>query len=94
MLDGLRKYATGWAAQLLMGLLVLSFAAWGVNDVFNGFRSNDIAMVGSTPITLSDYQRTYELAMTDLAQRLGQQLTPDQARQFGVPNQVLRQLVS
>jgi peptidyl-prolyl cis-trans isomerase D len=94
MLDGLRKYASGWLAQLLMGLLVLSFAVWGVNDVFNGFRSGDVAEVGSTPITVADFQRNYEATVRNLSQQIGQQLTPDLARQFGVQNDVLGQLVS
>ncbi len=94
MLNSLRKYATGWLAQLLMGLLVLSFAVWGVNDVFNGFHTNEVAMVGATPITVPDFQREYQLAVTDLSRRVGQALTPDQAQQVGVPKQVLSQLVS
>jgi peptidyl-prolyl cis-trans isomerase D len=94
MLDGLRKYASSWFAQLLLGLLVLSFAAWGVNDVFNGFRSGDVAVVGSTPISVADFQRTYQTTVRNLSQQIGQQLTPELARQFGVQNDVLGQLVS
>jgi peptidyl-prolyl cis-trans isomerase D len=94
MLNGLRYYATSWVAQLLMGLLVLSFAAWGVNDVFNGFRSGDVAMVGSTPISVAEFQRNYEGTVRNLSQQMGQQITPDLARQFGVQNDVLGQLVS
>ncbi|MEJ0012877.1 MAG: SurA N-terminal domain-containing protein [Bauldia sp.] len=94
MLDGLRKYATGWAAQLLMGLLVLSFAAWGVNDVFNGFHSNDVALVGNVPITTVDFQRAFTQSTQALSQQVGRALTPDEARQVGVQNQVISQLVS
>ena len=36
MLDALRRGATGWMAKLLFALLVLSFAIWGVADVFRG----------------------------------------------------------
>ncbi len=47
MLDALRKYASGWVAQLLMAILVLSFAVWGVSDIFNGFGANNVAQVGN-----------------------------------------------
>ena len=94
MLDTIRKYANSWVAQLLMGLLVLSFGAWGVNDVFQGFRSNDIAIVGSQAVTVADFQREYQAATNTLSQRMGTALTPDQARQFGLPDQVLSDLVS
>lgn len=94
MLSSLHKYATGWLAQLLMGLLVLSFAAWGVNDVFNGFGSNDVAMVGKTPVTVADFQRTFQDSVRQLSQQVGRALSPDEARQIGVQNQVMSQLVS
>ncbi len=94
MLDTIRKYANSWVAQLLMGLLVLSFGAWGVNDVFNGFHTNDVAEVGSQAITVTDFQREYQAASTTLSQRMGAAITPDQARQFGLPNEVLGSLVS
>ncbi|HVY18486.1 MAG TPA: SurA N-terminal domain-containing protein [Bauldia sp.] len=93
MLNSLRGYATGWVAQLLMGLLVLSFAAWGVNDVFNGFRSSDVAMVGSVAITAADFQRDFDAATRQLSQQVGRALTPDEARQVGVQNDVMSKLV-
>ena len=94
MLDSLRKYATSWIAQLLMGILVLSFAVWGINDVFNGFGSNDVATVGSSSITAADFQRDYDLAVQTLSRQLGQALTPEQARAAGVPSQILGRLIN
>ena len=94
MLDSLRKYANSWYAQLAMGILVLSFGAWGVNDVFQGFRTNDIAIVGSQAVTVADFQREYTAATNTLSQRMGSAITPDQAKQFGLPEEVLSSLVS
>ena len=34
MLDSLRRHATGWVAKILFGFLVLSFAIWGIGDIF------------------------------------------------------------
>jgi peptidyl-prolyl cis-trans isomerase D len=93
MLDTLRKYASGWVAQLLMAVLVLSFAVWGVSDIFSGFGANAIAQVGDAKVSLAEFQRRYDLALRTLSARLGQNISPQQAVQFGVPNQVLNQLV-
>ncbi len=93
MLDALRKYASGWVAQLLMAILVLSFAVWGVSDIFSGFGANAIAQVGNSEVTLAEFKRRYDLALQTLSARLGQTITPQQAIQFGVPNQILNQLV-
>ena len=94
MLDTLRKHATGWVAQLFIGLLVLSFAVWGVSDIFTGFRGDSVAQVGSTNITVVEFQREYDLALQNLSRQLGVPVTQQQAQQMGIPGQVLGRLVS
>jgi peptidyl-prolyl cis-trans isomerase D len=93
MLDMLRKGAGGWLAQLFIALLVVSFAVWGVSDIFNGFRSDTVATVGGTDITIQQFNREYELAKRRLSQQLRQPITEEQARLFGLPSQVLGRLV-
>ena len=94
MLDSLKKLASGWVAQLFIGLLVLSFAVWGVSDIFTGFRSDAVAQVGSTDITVVEFQREYDLALQNLSRQLGVPITQQQAQQMGIPGQVLGRLVS
>lgn len=94
MLDALRKGAGGWVAQLMIAALVIAFAVWGVSDVFTGFRGDTVATVGRTSITIPDFQRQYETAKRQFSQQIGQPITDDQARMFGIPQQVLNQLVS
>lgn len=94
MLDALRKGAGGWLAQLMIAALVIAFAIWGVSDVFTGFRSDTLATVGRTSITIADFQRQYDTAKRQFGQQIGQPITDDQARMFGIPQQVLGQLVS
>ncbi len=93
MLDMLRKGAGGWLAQLFIALLVVSFAVWGVSDIFNGFRSDTVATVGGTDITIQQFNREYELAKRRLSQQLHQPITEEQAKLFGLPSQVLGRLV-
>jgi peptidyl-prolyl cis-trans isomerase D len=33
MLNTMRKFATGWVVKVLLGLLIVSFAVWGIGDV-------------------------------------------------------------
>ena len=79
MLDALRKGASGWLAQLLIAILVISFAVWGVasRDVFSGFRGDVVATVGNTDIYKSDFQRQYDIAKRQLGQQFGQPLSDD-----------------
>lgn len=94
MLNTMRKYATGWVAQILLGLLVLSFAVWGIADVFTGVGNHSVARVGDTDISSVNFDRAYRRELQAMSQRVGQQITPDQAKMLGIPNQVLGRLVT
>ncbi len=94
MLDALRSRATGWVAQLFIALLVLSFAVWGVSDVFTGFRADTVASVGKTSISTTTFARQYDQALQSMTRQMGQAVTPEQAQLFGVPSQVLGRLVT
>ncbi|HDL16918.1 MAG TPA: hypothetical protein ENH27_03655, partial [Rhizobiales bacterium] len=37
MLEALRNATGGWIAKIFIGLLVMSFAVWGVADIFGGY---------------------------------------------------------
>ncbi|MCB1511633.1 MAG: SurA N-terminal domain-containing protein [Hyphomicrobiaceae bacterium] len=93
MLEVLRRNATGWVAKILIGLLVISFAVWGVADMITGRSSTTVAHVGDTPIQASEFQRIYQNQMTQFAARFGRRLTPQQAKAFGVEREVLDQLI-
>ncbi|HET7715184.1 MAG TPA: SurA N-terminal domain-containing protein [Bauldia sp.] len=94
MLDKLRKASAGWVAQLFIALLVVSFGVWGVSGFFTGFNSDVIATVGNTEVTVRQFARSYDLALRQLGQQLGQQITPEQAQMFGLPQQVLGRLIA
>jgi peptidyl-prolyl cis-trans isomerase D len=94
MLDALRKRATGWIAQLFIVLLVLSFAVWGVSDVFTGFGTDTVATVGKTEISTVEFARQYDQALQNLSRQTGRPITTEQAQLFGLPGQVLGRLIT
>lgn len=94
MLDKLRKASSGWVAQLLIALLVVSFAVWGVSGFFTGFNADIIATVGKTDVTVRQFARNYEATLRQLTQQFGRPITPEQAQMFGVPQQVLGRLIA
>lgn len=94
MLDTIKKYAGGWVAQLLIALLILSFAVWGISDIFGGFRSDVVAQVGSTDVTTAEFQRDYTLTIQEASRQFGTPVTDQMAMQLNIPSQVLGRLVS
>ena len=69
MLDKLRKASTTWVAQILIALLVVSFAVWGVSGFFTGFNQDVVARVGNTEITVQQFARQYDQQLRQLSQQ-------------------------
>lgn len=93
MLDALRRGSQGIVVKFLLAILVVSFAVWGVADVFTGFGRDSLAKVGSTKLTQDEYQRAYQNELNAISYRAGRRITADQARAFGLDRQVLNRLI-
>lgn len=94
MLDTLRKGAGSLPAKILLGLLTLSFIGWGVGSRLGASHSDTLATVGGTKVSVGDFQLAYQRQSQEFSRRLGQPLTPDIARAFGLPQQVLGSLMA
>lgn len=94
MLDALRKSAGGTVAKIFIALLVMSFAVWGIADVFRDFGQNSLAKVGTAEITAVDFQRAYNREVQNLSRQIGQPLSSSQAAAFGIPGQVLGRAIA
>lgn len=94
MLETLRKGAGGWVAKVLMGVLVVSFAVWGIADIFRGYSSDEVAKIGKEKITLQQFEREFDAQTKQFSQRLGQPLTREQAKQYGLVSASLTRLIA
>ena len=98
MLRGIHKASSNWLGKailtVIMGLLVVSFAVWGIGDIFRGFGRNAVAKVGDTEISIEQFRQYYTDGLQRLGRQLGRPITPDQARGLGLDRQLLSQLVA
>lgn len=95
MFDILRRAAQTWVAKLLMLLLVASFGIWGVShSLLTGSNSTTVVTVGDQHVDVNEFRLAYQRQVANLSQQFGMRLTPEQARAFGVEQQVLAQLVA
>ena len=79
---------------MLFGMLIASFAVWGIGDIFRTPSVvRAVAEVGGDPIQERDYTRALAREINRISQRLGARLEMDQARAFGIPDQVLNQMI-
>jgi len=94
MLTTLRKGTTGWIAKAFIGILVLSFAVWGIADVFQGGAEATVATVGDAEISSEEFQNAYRREINAFGRQFGQQLSAEQARQLGLDRRVLNNLIT
>jgi peptidyl-prolyl cis-trans isomerase D len=98
MLRGIHKASSTWLGRgimaLVMGGLVVSFAIWGIGDIFRGFGVNSAVKIGSTEISIEQFRQFYSERLQQIGRQLNRPITPDQARALGIDRQVLGQLVA
>src|SRR5260370_14689260 len=98
MLRGLLKACSSRLVKVVMaavvGFLVISFAIWGIGDIFCGFGVSTVAKVGRTEISMEQFRVRYNQQLQQLGRQLGRPITPDQAQAFGLEHRTLRQLIA
>jgi peptidyl-prolyl cis-trans isomerase D len=94
MLTKFRDFGKTWIFKVFMGVLVLSFALWGIADIFRGFGVSTIATVGGTEVSIEAFQQRYQRELRNLQAQVGSPVTDAQARALGLPDRVLAQMVA
>lgn len=92
MLEVLRKGAHTLVAKILLLLLVVSFGVWGISASLFNTASDTVISVGDQQVSSSEFSLAYQRQLAELGRRFGVQLTSEQAKAFGVANQVYAQL--
>ena len=98
MLRGLHKASSTWLGKAVMaavmGVIAISFAIWGIGDIFRGFGRNAVATIGGTEISIEQFRQFYNDRLQQLGRQVGRPITPDEARARGLDRQLLAQLVA
>ncbi len=91
MLESIRKQTGSLVVKALLGLLVISFALWGIGDIFQGRRDLSVARVGGGAIAASELQTEYTRIVENL--RRSQGIDAEQARALGALESALDGLI-
>ncbi|MEP7030610.1 MAG: SurA N-terminal domain-containing protein [Pseudolabrys sp.] len=98
MLRGIHKATSTWLGKavmaVIMGVLVVSFAIWGIGDIFKGFGANSVAKIGNTEISIEQFRSYYNERLQQVSRQIGRPISPDQARATGMDRQILGQMVA
>jgi peptidyl-prolyl cis-trans isomerase D len=98
MLRGLRKASSNWLGKAVMaavvGFLVISFAIWGIGDIFRGFGRSTVAKIGRTELTIEQFRTLYNDRLQQFSRQLGRPISADQARATGLDRVIVGQIFS
>ncbi len=91
MLGSLRKGAHSFFAKVLMGLLVVSFALWGIGDIVTSSgTTQSVAMVGEESISAQEFDRE----MQKLKQSFGENFSPELLKSFNLYAMKLDEMIN
>jgi peptidyl-prolyl cis-trans isomerase D len=94
MLQAIRSKAGSFVVKGLFALLILTFGIWGIGDIFRN-RATDtvVATVGDHSIQAEELQTALRRALEQLSARFGSAIDLQQAKQLGLVEQTLDQLI-
>lgn len=93
MLTFFRKFARSWVSAIIIGLLVISFAVFGLQDSFSGVSSDSVAKVGRQGITQEEYRQEFDRLLKRAKAEAKRDITTEEARKEGLDNAVLERMV-
>ncbi|MET0866471.1 MAG: SurA N-terminal domain-containing protein [Pseudorhodoplanes sp.] len=98
MLRGIQNATRNWLGRLItgivLGMIAISFAVWGIGDIFKGFGTSRLAKVGGTEIGVEQFRQQYNDRLQQLIRQLGRPISADQARSLGLHRSLLGQLLA
>ncbi len=92
MLLNLRRHAKSSVAAVLIGLLVVSFAIFGINDVFAPSNASAIVKAGGREVGPAEFKRLFDNVRQQSQQEAGRPVTVEEAAEQGLVARLLEDL--
>ena len=94
MLTEIRNRSTGWIAWVIVALITIPFALWGIQSYFEGGNEPPAATVNGEEISVYEYQTALAQQRQQLIQRLGGGFDPALLETLGIKDRVINGLVN
>lgn len=79
MLALIRAFAKSWVAAVLIGILIVSFAVFGIGDVFKTRLPNEVVRAGDRTVSVETFRNEWDNTRRNLETQTGQQITSEVA---------------
>lgn len=94
MLAAFRVFAKSWVAAGLIGLLIIAFAVFGLQDVFSHQLGDSVVVAGSRKVSPADFRREFDAVRKRAEEQMGQPVSAEVAAENGLDRQVLQGLAT
>jgi peptidyl-prolyl cis-trans isomerase D len=94
MLQDIRQYTQGTAAKIIIGLIVISFAAFGIESILLGGGGSSVAEVNGEEISPMELQQAINTAKRRLISMMGDNLDPAMLDDERLTPQALQGLIA
>ena len=93
MLDIIRNLVSSIFGKILLAIMVLSFALWGVGDILSSGNSRLAAKVGNEKISLDEFYIKFQQTVRDYNQNTNSNLSLKEAYELQLHNLLLQDLI-
>ncbi len=94
MLQSMREMAKSWVFKSLMILLVVSFAIWGIGDMFRGNpNQREVARIGRVSVQAQALEQRFQMDFAKARESFGPDLTAEMARKMGLLDRSLTNMI-
>lgn len=95
MLQAMHSWYNNTIVKVLFALMMASFSLWGIGDVFRNWGTDTtIAKVGGKEVTADQVSQALRDQIAQLSNALGSTIDMEQAKQLGLVDVALQQIVS
>lgn len=94
MLMDIREKIRGWLAYVIVGLISIPFALWGVGEYLGGGKDQVVAEVDGESITARQLDQAFSERRRQLIAQSDQQVTAEMIEAMGLKRQVLEQMIN
>ena len=93
MLIDIREKASSWVAYIIIGLLILSFAMWGIQEYFGPGAADPAAKVNDNEISLAEFTNQFRQRREMLKSVLGANYDKQYTDESGIKKEVIQAMV-
>jgi len=81
-------------AWIMVSIVIVSLAGFGIQDVILGSMGQNIASIGKEKITVDEFLKSVENEILDFSQRNNVTLSVEDAKKYGLVNKALNDLIA